>query len=243
MKKISFIPINKYVTTMIAPPEPAGKHLPDWYKEQPALSGDKLSLNSSGVHNGTIKKCMPVLDDITAGYYILCASDILVNKDENGDLNFTWSLDINEGAFPEPFPPLISTHGFMQISHLPIPDGFSRYPFKFNNYYRIKTPKGYSCLFRHPSWVFNTPFYTLSGLVDTDKHPTPINFPFLIKDNWEGVIEAGTPLVQIIPFRRTEWESEIVGEDNYAGLVEFQATTKKIMNRYKDNWRSLKKWK
>ena len=51
------------------------------------------------------------------------------------------------------------------------------------------------------------PFTTLSAVVDTDKHTQAINFPFVMKSGFNGVIPAGTPLAQIIPFKRSKWKS------------------------------------
>ena len=34
------------------------------------------------------------------------------------------------------------------------------------------------------------------------------NVPFFIKSNFEGVIPCGTPMFQIIPFKRENWKSE-----------------------------------
>jgi len=42
-----------------------------------------------------------------------------------------------------------------------------------------------------------------SGLVDCDGYFEYINFPFFFNEpNWSGIIPAGTPLVQAIPFKR-----------------------------------------
>lgn len=248
MKTISFIPINKAAAILIPPPIPAHKQLPEWYKRQNAIIDDKLIVDDRGVVNTTIKKCMPVLDDMSAGYYVTLASDVQVAYNhETGNINFNWSLDINgelDKGVNGGLGKLISTHSTEQVSQMPLPPGYSVHPFKWENFYRIKTPKGYSCLFRHPSWVFDLPFYTFSGLVDTDKHPINVNFPFIIQNGWEGTIVAGTPIAQVIPFKRTEWQSEVCfDEDNTEGALEYRKSTRKLMHRYKDNWRSFKSWK
>ena len=33
--------------------------------------------------------------------------------------------------------------------------------------------------------------------------------PFFIREGFEGVIKAGTPFVQIIPFKREDWEMDL----------------------------------
>jgi hypothetical protein len=46
-------------------------------------------------------------------------------------------------------------------------------------------------------------FQVLSGVVDTDAFPTPVNFPFIATaEDGVHVLPKGTPLVQVIPFRR-----------------------------------------
>jgi hypothetical protein len=246
MKTIQFTPIKKSVLGLIPPPIPASKMLPEWYKQQNSIIDDKLIMNDKGSLNITVKKCMPVLDDMTAGYYITLPSDVIVSFKEGRAL-FSWSLDVlsqqNTDGKIDVLPNLVSSHSVEQVSNLQIPYEYSNEPFKWNNYYRITTPEGYSCMFRQPSWRFDLPFYTFSGIVDTDKHPVPVNFPFLIRQDWEGIIEAGTPIVQVIPFKRTDWSSEVLGTNNKKGSREFRKSTKKLMHRYKDNWRSIKVWK
>jgi hypothetical protein len=76
----------------------------------------------------------------------------------------------------------------------------------------IKTPNGYSSLFTHPINRIDLPFYTLGGIVDTDKWGEAGNHPFVFKNGWEGIIPKGTPYAQIIPFKRDNWESIIKPE-------------------------------
>lgn len=238
MKTITFIPVNKDIVGKFHPPVPAYKCLPDWYNHQPAYTDSKMLVNQKGVPNSTVKKCMPVLDDMLAGYILTLESDLLVvaKPDDETHAEMQWSVSNS--------PEFISTHTTAQVSNFPIPYGYSVHPFKFMNYWRIKTPPGYSCLFRHPFYhASNHPFYTLSGIVDTDLHPVAVNFPFLINKEFSGVIEAGVPIVQIIPFKRQEWEHEVSVEDNAVGEKEFDKTTKKWIHRYKDNFRREKKWR
>ncbi len=45
----------------------------------------------------------------------------------------------------------------------------------------------------------------LSGLVDTDSYRSPVNFPFVaVADDGVYTLKKGTPLVQVIPFRRAD---------------------------------------
>ena len=50
----------------------------------------------------------------------------------------------------------------------------------------------------------------MPGIVDTDKYTAPVNFPFVLNDaNFEGLIPAGTPMAQVIPFKREDWNMRI----------------------------------
>jgi hypothetical protein len=43
----------------------------------------------------------------------------------------------------------------------------------------------------------------------------PVNFPFFIRKDFEGIIPAGTPIAQAIPFKRTDWEMSV---DDASGI-------------------------
>jgi hypothetical protein len=189
---------------------------------------------------------MPVLDDMTAGYLFTTPCDIQFDRVDPHKYDVTWSLEI--GGMPERGlealgDPVITSHAFEQVSHLHIPEEFFQQVWKLTNYYRIRTPKGYSCLFRQPSWRDDLPFRVFSGIVDTDRHPVEVNFPFILRNSFDGILPAGTPFVQIIPFKRTKWQSVVLDEPNHDGAREFRASTKRMMHRYKDNWRSFKTWR
>ena len=51
-------------------------------------------------------------------------------------------------------------------------------------------------------------FAILEGIVDTDTYTAAVNFPFVLKTPTEEfMIPAGTPIAQVIPFKRDKWES------------------------------------
>jgi hypothetical protein len=52
--------------------------------------------------------------------------------------------------------------------------------YKIINPWKIKTPKGYSCLFVSPLNNSDDRFSIISGIVDTDTFPNEINFPIII---------------------------------------------------------------
>jgi hypothetical protein len=56
---------------------------------------------------------------------------------------------------------------------------------------------------------FDLPFLSTTGIVDNDSVHISGSFPFFIINGWEGTIPAGTPYLQLLPFKRDDWESEI----------------------------------
>ena len=76
------------------------------------------------------------------------------------------------------------------------------------NPWQIKTPEGYSSLLM-PVLNANLPLQFSAGIVNTDSYHNKINFPFFVREKWKGVVKKGTPLIQVIPFKRDEWEHEV----------------------------------
>jgi hypothetical protein len=61
---------------------------------------------------------------------------------------------------------------------------------------------------------FDLPFLNTTGIVDSDKVHLLGSFPFFIVEGWEGTIPAGTPYLQILPFKRDNWDHEIEISDS-----------------------------
>jgi hypothetical protein len=179
-------------------PVPASKCVPAWYKQTPEyVGGQRLIRDGNTPH--TVKKCVPVFDAMTAGYIIRTYVDVQVTQ-RDGLPFYEWPLG---GA--------ISFHPVDQAPEHPARNG-APYP-KWTNPWAISTPRGYSCLFVPPMHNPNGIFTIMSGVVDTDTYTAPVNFPFVMDDvAWDGLIPAGTPLAQVIPFRRDDWTMRI-GDD------------------------------
>jgi hypothetical protein len=186
-KKINFRSVHPDLD--IPHPSPAYKAIPEWYRTSKPFT--------EGVE--TLKKCVPLLDSMTAGYSLTLAADVFFNKGAVQDISLT---------------KIVQSHADSQIGDLKIPSEYHETVYKWINSFVLKTPKGYSTLFVHPINRIDLPFYSFSGLVDTDKYPLEVNFPFLIKKDFVGIIPAGTPIAQAVPIKREDWTSSI--EDSKA---------------------------
>lgn len=230
-KTIKFYPNNNIAARVFDYPKPASLCLPEWYKKQEKyMGGDKRYTN--GILNHTIKGCMPVFDMITAGYFITLPADVFINVALDG-VDSQWSADDIK---------LIEHHPAEQYNHLVIPNGFFPIGLKFLQPWIIETPPGYSTLFMPPAYRDDVDFQILPAIVDTDKHPEPVNLPFFIKDGFSGLIKQGTPIAQIIPFKRDSWEHKNM---EYIDKFYFSwnKARRKMGNVYKTYFRSAKSWK
>jgi hypothetical protein len=202
MKKVQFNKINPSAGLTGFLPAPSQTSLPKWYKDLPSKLANHFARPGSSIPGTTVKACPPFLDSMISGYTIFTESDLHISI-EQGIPKVEWKTDFD----------LISTHGPHQIAKEQVPEGFSSQPFKFNNLYQIITPPGYSALFTHPQNRTDLPFFTISGIVETDVYKLAVNFPFLIRKNFTGIIPAGTPIVQVFPFKREAWKLEIGDAD------------------------------
>ena len=221
-------------------PQPAAKFIPEEYKNLPSYEEDDL-------HKPTVKKCIPFLDAMTSGYIIPFFQEYLITVDYE---NRKWSFDANPSSHWNE-----TTSIFHQPQQIPknyqetsLPAG------KFANKWIIKTPPGYSCLFVHPMNTPKTDFEIISGIIDTDIYDDTVLFPFYFRRNedvFQNInnkkkeqihIKLGTPMVQIIPFKRESWKSnsrmkskkdEITWRKNWPGLYPMFDIYKKLFWRKK----------
>lgn len=195
-KKIIFSNTEPNLESWLLTPVPAQKYLPEWYKNIPKHC-DKNAIGLQK-YDSTVKSCVPFFDAVTAGYFILLNADVYVFMDDHGNHIFEWRTNQK----------IVDMHSTEQIGQFNVKE-YDMQPFKWRNFYHIKTPSGYSTMFVHPLSMDDLPFHSFSGVVDTDNFTMEVNFPFLIKKDFEGFIERGTPIIQVIPFKRDSWSMEI----------------------------------
>jgi hypothetical protein len=206
----------------IEQPQPAFKFVPDWYKNMESYVSKERKPDGKGGTPATIKRCMPVFDAITAGYIITSPADVYVSIKEEKQY-FEWSTL-----------GLISFHPIEQAPEHPMRNQHA-YP-KWMNPWAVKTPKGYSTMFVQPMHRESV-FTILPGIVDTDTYTSPVNFPMVINDpNFEGLIPKGTPIAQVIPFKREGWQMEIGSEKE---LKEQHSITQKLQTKFFDRYKSM----
>jgi hypothetical protein len=196
IKKIIFESRDRFYFENSPRPEPAVKNLPKWWKDIPKYAEFEEFPEQSVV---TVKQCAPTIDVFSSGYIIKLWEDLVVEKKEDGRQEIFWNSDFEA--------PMVGPWDRKQSSNFEIPEGYNPNILKYNHGWIIKTPKNWSTLFIHPTAYQNLPIKAIAGIVDTDILKTDINCPFVIKEDFEGIIPKGTPIVQLIPFKRSEWKS------------------------------------
>ncbi len=145
-------------------------------------------------HNqDTVRKCPGIHDWMLSGYIIPAWSDIVINQSEEFGSNAT----LNNGKTgASAHPPIQCMDLLEQKSHY---KGTIKLPGKW----MIKTAPGWSIMIV-PLWYWkDQPWEALPGIMHTDHHHCEVNLNFVMKSTAEDItITAGTPLVQVIPFKR-----------------------------------------
>jgi hypothetical protein len=176
---------------------PSKNHIPEWYKNTKDVNKSLKNIKTLPL-DSSFKGCSPFLDALSSGYSICLPVDIAVQQTDGGP-SITWSgSDVQYLALRQ----------LEQNSLLPTPNGFSKNHFVWLTQISIKIPKGYSALYTHPLNRYDLPFLTLSGVVDGEFVMPPGNVPVFFSNTFEGLIPAGTPIMQILLFKQDSWQSK-----------------------------------
>jgi hypothetical protein len=238
-KNINFKARSKTEFEVQLKPFPAVKKLPEWFtKASPHYGSEKFPYDGK-LHfrnteaNNTYKKCTPLLDGMSSGYIIPLWVDVMVEQENNFPYIY-WKTQSD----------IFQLHG-SPSREIPAPTGYDQVVYKYMNTWIPQTPKGYSCLFISPLGYGDLPFKAVPAIVDTDKSNLELIFPMWVKTGFEGIVEKGTPMVQIIPFKRDDWEStfDYYEDGKYHNVIQEKNFNSTMVGHYLKNHHSKKKFK
>jgi hypothetical protein len=176
-----------YITT----PVPAKNKIPEWYLNSKITSGKKsLEVVSEQSTNVGIKGCVPFLDAFEAGYILELSCDVIVKQTE-GFPDFSWSSPVSP----------LTLRPLDLVEPIPLVPGFTKFFQAWLFEIGVLVPNGYSLLVTHPLNHYELPFISSSAIVDADGG---------LGNGFEGILKKGTPIIQLIPFKRENWKSEII---------------------------------
>lgn len=189
-------------------PQPISKVIPEWYREADRFYKDpntqEFYIGADGGKIPTWKACPAIFDMFITGYAYLTPCDIEFFINDEGKID----RKIEDPNYQDFCTTRVPLEGFYQ------PDGHYLDHFAWFPDWAVKLPEGYSALYITPSNNFGLPFTMTEGIIDNDNINLPGSFPFFVKQGFTGVVPAGTPYAQIIPFKRDDWTSSYRIDDH-----------------------------
>ncbi len=218
-------------------PYPAVKTLPKWFldakpyiphSDDPDKTSDGKFHIRNRVSNANFKKCTPLLDGMSMGYIIPLWADVEIDSIQYETPQIFWRTMTD----------VFELHGDITKTITP-PEGYNSQVYKYMNCWIPQTPKGYSCLITSPMGHNDTPIRPVPAVVDTDRSTLELVFPVWVKNNFQGIVEKGTPIVQVIPFKRDDWEStfDYYEDGEYKSVIEERNFASTLISHYiKNHW-------
>lgn len=205
-KKITFISHKKYNDTNkdLLIPKTGKTQVPKWFasadKYWKEAGKDNVLLHEWGAKILGFKSCPALLDLFINGYYLTTPCNIIFYKDPQSGLTVVKTEEGYEDfvGYREPM------EGFE------VPHGHDERHFHWYPNWGVGLEKGYSAIFMSPMNRYDLPFISTAGIIDSDMLDTPGFIPFFLRNDFTGLIPAGTPYIQIFPFKREPWKMETV---------------------------------
>lgn len=184
-------------------PGPVIRTIPDWFRKadrfaQNPMTGKPWEMPNGGGKVPTWKACPAIFDIMGSGYVYKTPCDIEFTE-QNGIISAK-VLDPKNKDFLQDRMPMPQFVG---------PQGYHEKHFAWWADWAVELPEGYSALYTQPFNRFELPFLTTSGIIDNDHVHLPGTMPFYVVKGFTGIIPAGTPYAQILPFKREHWEAEV----------------------------------
>lgn len=195
--KVTFLNYSSGLEPIENAPQPTIKTLPEWYKKFPKYL---KNINGDEEKHSTVKNCMPFFDAMSSGYSMTTPCDIEFYIENNIP---------KVKIYEEKYINFVGTRHPMEHFFHPI-ESYQDH-FHWDPNWALSLEDGYSALYLNPLNRYDLPFITTSGIIDNDKMNVKGLIPFFLKKGFEKVfLPKGTPFVQIIPFRREDWDSNSI---------------------------------
>ena len=222
MNILNFNSVGDYMPDI----KPAKSHIPEWYKNIKGYNKNNLKFDQyTNSPTLNLKSCMPFFDSLNTGYIVELAQDIYVQI-RDGIPWISWMSQ------PDPL-------GVREVGEniIPTPHGYSQTHFVWKYPHILSAKNGYSAIVTHPFNRHDLPFISLTGIIDIDVLVGNGSIPFFIQEGFEGLIPRGTPILQIIPFKRESWK---INKDD--SLIEKNNKETIDKQRSMIGWYKSKRW-
>ena len=177
---------------------------PQWFKQ-------------IGKHQGSLRKCAGTIDFLSAGVTLPAWTNFRFRPDGNG----TWEYGADEFS-PEAGIANISGFGYESTGECPMTSvrklETGQYP-KIVNPWRFETAPGWSTMILPVYWEPNENYTVVPAVVHTDFYHLANVVLNITTDRAFG-IKHGTPLVQLVPFKRNaDFEKIDFNDESYFKYV------------------------
>ena len=223
--------INDKLAYAAKQPTPASKARPQWWKQIQPYHPDIKNENYVEAGSGTIRTCPAITDIQDFGYMIYLPFDLYVDATDKDNLK----VEIPPRLVEEGNGHYVSTHFAWQVDGFKVGEEFHPQHLKINPVFGVSTPRGYSAWMTHPVNRTDLPFRTMDSMVDTDTYTAFWTVIIFIKMGFKGVIEAGTPILQVMPFKREDtWNSKVIQKNQDKWNRNWNGITNKFYRTYKN---------
>ena len=154
--------------------------------------------------NPTIKYCTGIYDFTNYGYIVPAWQDFQFFVDDEGKIDLLKPFAMEQVNN-------IKHHPHQQLDTCPILDNSAKGILKIISPWLISTPAGTSLIMCKPFYHYSNDFDVCPGVLDSDiefslpNHEINVMLRLNVK-NKVIHIKAGQPLIQLIPFKRTNWK-------------------------------------
>lgn len=233
MTKIYFQKLHPELCDFIKKPTPSIFETPTWWKDASKYTEDAKNYFPTR-HNSTARSCPAINDAFNFGYTLFFPIDVYIDSTNKNQIEWEIPIEVKKMEVFQDIPDtFISFMAGEKSDVYKRGDEFHRVVGKINPLWAIKTQSGYSVWITHPIGRTDLPFKMIDAVMDTDKFPAVFPYSFFIKNNFKGVIKAGTPLMQVIPFKRENFVSEIIEKDDKEINKSLTALDSIFTNAYK----------
>lgn len=202
--KVSFFSNKNWLNSESdSKPKPIIKTIPEWYRKADRYIKDFNNNFVIGPDQGKVltwKACPAIFDIMGTGYTYVTPCDLNFFIDKNNKI----AVEVEDKKY------INFCTSRSKMDNFVTPTGYRDEHFAWFPDWGMKLPEGYSALYSQPFNRFELPFLTVSGIIDNDKVELPGTIPFFMSKDFVGTVPKGTPFIQIIPFKRENWESEII---------------------------------
>lgn len=206
--------------------------IPEWWKNTPYDISDQV--DKFRPNSRSVRQCPAFPDLFSSGFILPMWADttIYFNKETQ---SWSWRCGSKDSPFNISY---IDNELFIKHSKYSYNGKSSTAIFQFEIPWQIKVSKGYS-VFQMPLFYFNNDFSILPGTFDSITNQDKLEVVYFGNDV-EIFIKKGTPLVQYIPYKKTNYDlviREMTETDRFNSNIDFLQRATMFKNWYAQNRR------